>query len=206
MLTQPTVIPLQPNQLQPIAEMMARAFHADPLFTWMLPDETRRRKTLYWFFECMLDLGLRIGQVHTTPGLDGATIWLGTENPHIRWMESIRSGLSLFPLKVGISRLPGCLTLDRCFGDIHKHSVSGPHWYLCILAVDPARQGTGVGQALLRYHLARVDQDMLPCYLETNKERNSAFYQKSGFNVSGQETPIPGGPTIWGMIRQPGKL
>jgi ribosomal protein S18 acetylase RimI-like enzyme len=206
MPTQPTVIPIDRNQFKPAAEMMARAFHTDPLFTWMLPNETRRRKTLSWFLECMLDLGFRLGQVHTTPALDGAAIWLGPDNPHISWWESIRSGLSIFPLRVGLSHIRNYFVIDQSFGEIHHQTVSGPHWYLCILAVDPSRQGTGVGQALLQYHLARVDQDQLPCYLETNNERNLAFYQKVGFSVSGQETPIPGGPTVWGMLRQPHKL
>ena len=60
------------------------------------------------------------------------------------------------------------------------------HWYLPWLAVDPARQGQGVGAALLEECLARVDADRMPAYLETPNPRTVPFYERHGFEVTGE--------------------
>jgi ribosomal protein S18 acetylase RimI-like enzyme len=59
-----------------------------------------------------------------------------------------------------------------------------PHWYLPWLGVDTARQGAGLGAALLRYGLARVDADHLPAFLETPNPRTVPFYERHGFVVA----------------------
>jgi GNAT superfamily N-acetyltransferase len=58
------------------------------------------------------------------------------------------------------------------------------HWYLPWLAVRPERQGGGLGGALLREGLARVDEDGLPAYLETPNPRTIPFYERHGFAVT----------------------
>jgi ribosomal protein S18 acetylase RimI-like enzyme len=76
-----------------------------------------------------------------------------------------------------------------------------PHWYLPWLAVDPARQGAGLGGRLLARSLARVDADGLPAYLETPNPRTVAFYERHGFAVVG--TSQAGAcPPIVSMLRQ----
>jgi ribosomal protein S18 acetylase RimI-like enzyme len=75
-----------------------------------------------------------------------------------------------------------------------------PHWYLPWLAVDPARQGRGLGSRLLACSLARVDADELPAYLETPNPRTVAFYERHGFAVIG--TSQAGAcPPIISMLR-----
>jgi ribosomal protein S18 acetylase RimI-like enzyme len=58
-----------------------------------------------------------------------------------------------------------------------------PHWYLPWLAVDPARQGSGLGGRLLERGLSRVDADHLPAFLETPNPRTIPFYERHGFSV-----------------------
>ena len=59
-----------------------------------------------------------------------------------------------------------------------------PHWYLPWLAVDPARQGRGLGSHLLQSGLDVVDRDHLPAYLETSNPRNVPLYQQHGFEIT----------------------
>lgn len=66
---------------------------------------------------------------------------------------------------------------------------SDPHWYLGTLGVEPAEQGRGVGTALLRHWLARVDADAAGAYLETDRSDNVAFYQRAGFRLA-QEAEV----------------
>jgi ribosomal protein S18 acetylase RimI-like enzyme len=61
--------------------------------------------------------------------------------------------------------------------------VPMPHWYLQAVGVDPGRHGQGIGTALVREGLARAERDRVPVYLETETERNVAFYAHLGFRV-----------------------
>jgi ribosomal protein S18 acetylase RimI-like enzyme len=87
-------------------------------------------------------------------------------------------------------------TLDM---EVYRRS----YWYLWLLAVDPARQGRGIGGALLEPVLEGADASGLPCALETMTERNVRFYEKHGFGVVRQAPSPLGGPRCWAMRREP---
>ena len=70
-----------------------------------------------------------------------------------------------------------------------------------ILGVDPLFQGRGLGGAIVQPVVERADSEGLPCYLETSKERNLAFYRKHGFDVVHEGTMPGGGPRFWTMSR-----
>jgi ribosomal protein S18 acetylase RimI-like enzyme len=72
-----------------------------------------------------------------------------------------------------------------------KHDPKEPHWHIGPIGVDPARQGKGVGKALLGSFLATVDEDGSMAYLETDVDRNVSLYEQFGFRVIG-ETDIFG--------------
>ncbi len=61
-----------------------------------------------------------------------------------------------------------------------------PHHYLCVLAVDPTAQKTGLGAALLREVFAIVDADpgLHGVWLDTENPPNVGFYEKQGFRVA----------------------
>jgi ribosomal protein S18 acetylase RimI-like enzyme len=61
-----------------------------------------------------------------------------------------------------------------------------PHWYLPWFGVDAARQGHGLGRQLMTQCLAIVDASHLPAYLETPNPRNISFYERHGFEVTGE--------------------
>ena len=164
------------------AQTLARAFHDDPLFGWMLPAEGSRHRRLRRFFLTELrHESLRHGAVEVAcvgGRIAGAAVWFppGTS------------------LATEASALPGYL---RAFGRrlvtasqyqsvaVHTHPHEQPHWYLAFIGVDPARQGQGVGAALLRSRLRRCDQDGLPAYLESSNPENDPLYQHLGFHVTG---------------------
>ncbi|MBU0596347.1 GNAT family N-acetyltransferase, partial [Candidatus Bipolaricaulota bacterium] len=77
------------------------------------------------------------------------------------------------------------------------------HWYLMALGVAPGRQGRGIGARLLSPILRRASDEGLPCYLETQTERNVTFYGKLGFEVLLEEREPVGGLPLWFMARQP---
>jgi GNAT superfamily N-acetyltransferase len=182
--------------------MLARAFHDDPVFGWMLPAEGSRHRRLRRFFVTELHHeSLRHGAVevaYVDGRVAGAAVWF----PPGTW-----SGTE-------VSALPGYL---RAFGRrlvivskfqsvaVAAHPRKEPHWYLAIIGVDPARQGYGVGAALLRSRLRRCDQEGLPAYLESSSLGNVPLYQHFGFHVTGT-LGLPEGAPVVNTMWRPGDL
>ena len=66
----------------------------------------------------------------------------------------------------------------------------------------PELQGHGIGSALLRPVLERCDADGVAAYLEATSSENRRLYERHGFRVV-RELPLPAGPSLWAMWREP---
>lgn len=197
-------IRLVASQKAQAGQMLARAFLVDPAYTALFPNEAERAPALQRLFGAVVGYSLVYGLVHTTPAVEGAACWLSPGNTEITLWRMLRTGLGLqravarFNPQARQEFLAALAYMD----EIHKRKAPGPHWYLWALGVDPDCQGQGVGSRLLQPVLAQADREGVPCYLETQTERNVAFYQKRGFQVvsdgrvSGQEI------RVWTMLRQ----
>ena len=180
------------------ARVLARAFHDDPVFGWMLPAEGSRHRRIQRFFVTELHHeSLRHGAVDAAWAdgrVAGAAVWF----PPGTWTAGTEA-----------SALPGYLrAFGRRIGVVSQfesvavgvHPRDQPHWYLAFIGVDPVRQGQGVGAALLRSRLRRSDEEGLPAYLESSKPENVPIYQHFGFHVTGalglpQDAPVVS--TMW---------
>ena len=189
------------------SEMLARAFHDDPPNVWMFPDEDKRRTAMLSDFRMAIKYGVRYGKVYSTDGSnEGAAVWLPPDQPTTSMLRMMRVGfwdLAFAPLKLGVGFMPRFFAAMSKIDELHKTDAPRRHWYLMVLGVDPARQGQGVGSALIQPGLEQADRDRVPCYLETAKEINVTFYKKHGFEVV-REIDLPrGGPRLWTMLREP---
>ncbi|KAJ5157739.1 Acyl-CoA N-acyltransferase [Penicillium canariense] len=93
---------------------------------------------------------------------------------------------------------------DRFFGTMdghHREFMEGrPHYYLEILAVHSSYQGRGLASKLLRWGLARADEEAVEVYLSSSPD-GRPLYQKYGFQaVGGSFSPFPGYEQV-NMIR-----
>jgi ribosomal protein S18 acetylase RimI-like enzyme len=88
---------------------------------------------------------------------------------------------------------------SRVFEALARVHPAEPHAYLATLGVSPEEQGRGLGSALLERWLADVDVDGVPAWLETDRERNLAFYRRAGFEVALRMEVL--GTPIWCMSR-----
>lgn len=198
-----SIVPLAPPHLKQAAEVLARAFHTDPLWQYLLPNEARRAALLLSCFRLFVRYSLRYGACYTTANVAGAACWLppGNTTPTLGRMLGV--SIHGAPLTFGPAALRRYSLVDRYTGTQHKQYAPGPHWYLWGLGVDPPCQGQGLGSQLLQPILARADADHCPCYLETMNERNLPFYQKRGFQVM-SEGHAPGAALrVWSMLREP---
>lgn len=89
---------------------------------------------------------------------------------------------------------------DPIFEQMAAYHPTGPHWYLPLIATDPAHQGEGLGEALMVHALERCDRDRVPAYLESSNPRNIPFYQRHGFEILG-EIQVGSSPTLVPMLR-----
>jgi len=204
-MTTPTEpVPLAPNQMRDAGEVLARAFHDDPHWSWVLPCESRRAQALPWFMEAWAKYCCKCGQAYTTAGkVEGAAFWIPPGRYPQNLVRMMLSGLMLVPLRFGPAGFARLMSGIACYERLHKRDVPPRHWYLSTLGVDPPRQGQGIGGALLRPVLARADAEGLFCYLETEKEQNVRFYRRHGFEVAVEHDLPKGGPHFWTMRRKP---
>lgn len=180
-----------------LADVLARAFHDDPVMSWVFARESTRDSWSRRFFRVRLRSMLRHDEVYTTGDAAGAALWAPPE----RWRLSLRESLALACFAPALGRrLPRVM---RGLEQIEARHPKDPHWYLAALGTDPGRQGEGIGSELMRPVLEACDDDQLAAYLESSKERNVDFYARHGFRVT-EEVRLPdGGPRLWLMWRDP---
>lgn len=76
-----------------------------------------------------------------------------------------------------------------------------PHFYLSLLATDPAQRGLGHGLRLLEDNLREVDAQGAPAYLEASNPANVRLYERHGFRLTGSFDLPADGPTVHTMWR-----
>ena len=192
------------SHIQPAAALLARAFAADPLYRYLFPDPAQRDSLLLSFFNFRARFGILYGEVYaTSPALEGIVVWLPSSTPMNRW-RLLRSGGFAFFTQASAETRQRMSNLMQFTSEMHHRQAPFPHWHLSPVAVDPAHQGKGLGGKLLRATLDQAERQKLPCFLETQSERNVAFYRRYGFEVVEVGT-IPGTDlSHWTMLRQPG--
>lgn len=181
-----------------LAEMMGESFMADPVSCWVFPDPDLRRKLHPDFFRVFVDLALRDGAAVTTADLAGVTLWFDEDPASADQSDPGEVG-ALFHELLGTEFAGRFDVLGGLMADRHPHHAR--HAYLAFAAVHPSRQGQGIGEALLRHHLAEVDGTGLPGYVEASSTRNARLYERVGFRHEHPTFTLPDGPTLYPMWR-----
>ena len=168
------------------------AFAADPVERWLYPESERY---LAYFPKFLAAFG--------GGAFDEQTVWkLGEFSAVALWLppgtepdgDAITSVLA-------DSVAPGLH--DDMFAVLRQMDQAHPtypHWYLPWFGVDAAMQGRGLGSKLMKPCLGIVDASSLPAYLETPNPRTIAFYERLGFEVTG-EAQAGTCPPVMSMLR-----
>ncbi|HET9946421.1 MAG TPA: GNAT family N-acetyltransferase [Actinomycetes bacterium] len=192
----PDVRRLEPAEREKALTSTVAAFATDPLLRWVWPSDDRYRACAPGFFGLLLDLRRAGGEVWAVDGGAAVAMWdppggLYATPPADPWP----------PLQESFEpRERECwATYERQVGE----REDAPHWYLGVLATDPARQGGGLAAAVVAPVLAACDRTGVPAWLETASAGNVAYYARFGF-LPVREVDLPdGGPQCWLLRREP---
>lgn len=180
-----------------LRDVLAQAFFGDPVFGWLMPDDSKRHARLRRYFGIDLRfLALPRGRVWTTNNLTGAALSL----PPGAWRVPLRTTLlqgGAFGIHLSRAARMGAAMEWR-----HARELRSPHYYIRDIGVHPDTQGKGLGSALLRPTLERCDREGLPAYIEASSERSAALYERLGFQHT-RELRVGDSPPLWLMIRSP---
>lgn len=174
------------------AETLARAFHDYPVFVYVFPDSRERLSGLRPLFRSFVHHAVLRGEVHaTSPDLEGVAVWLPPRQA---------GGFSVAP-RVSQDALDRMAYWGSRVYPVRKRHAPFDHWFLELIGVIPELQGRGYAGFLLAPMLARLDRQGLPCYLDTEVEKNVGIYERHGFRVVDDSVVAGTGIRSWGMLR-----
>jgi GNAT superfamily N-acetyltransferase len=156
------------------------AFVADRVERWLYPEADDYLASFPVFLEAFGGVAFPRQTVWQTDEFSAVALWLPPDT-----QANGEAILSVLTQTVHPSKHQDTFAVLEQMDTAHP---TFPHWYLPWLGVDPSRQGSGLGGRLLSHCLDLVDRDRLPAYLETPNPRTVPFYQRHGFQVTGQAT------------------
>jgi ribosomal protein S18 acetylase RimI-like enzyme len=175
-----------------IATIMT-AFTADPALRWVLPDPQQYLTGGPEFVRRFCGRAFENESGFVAEGFMGAALWLppGVDPD----AEGLEEWMNEAVPEADLDKV------SAFFDEMDKYHPHEPIWYLPMIGVDPARQGMGLGSALLAHALTRVDRDAKPAYLEATTESSRDLYARHGFEVIGT---IQAGdsPPMFPMLRK----
>lgn len=174
-----------------VVATLTRAFAEDPVFDWVLPDPAARARSGPRIFEMFFAQNTPPNMRLVTDDCAAATLWHAPNPPE---GGGLRDAWQLW------RAVGGAFFRFKRVGDaVEAHFPPQPFWYLHIAGADPARQGEGLGRAVVQAGLDRIGN--AAAYLETGKQRNLGFYESLGFHVCDEWDVSGGGPHFWSMLR-----
>lgn len=189
------------DRLEPVAQTIAVAFAADPVWNWLLgqPGASDGEGGLALARALVADTS-PADETHGFRHHGAVALWRAPHDPDrpAAWKADRAA-----PFLRAFAEWAG----DR-LGVIGEFSAAliaarpaEPHWYLSILATEPERQGQGLGSRLLSVMVDRSDRTGVPIYLESSNPRNHALYHRHGF-VDGDEISAAGSPPVLAFYRR----
>lgn len=176
-----------------LVQILLLSFSADPCVRYAFTTPQAFMAGFPAFSMGMGGGGIEHGAAFITADLAAAALWLppGVESD----AEAIGAAIGELPVEKQ-------MVLGQVVEQMGRYHPQEPHWYLAMVGADPARQGQGLGSALIKHGLRQCDAQGLPAYLESSHPRNVPLYERHGFEVMGVIQPDDFPPLI-PMLRPP---
>ena len=173
---------------------IVKGFSADPAARWMYPDSRQYSQHFQSFVRAFGGAAFEHGSAELVDGYLAAALWLPPGiHPDEEAMGKLIQGTVVEGDQASVFAL---------FEQMDRYHPAEPHWYLPMIAVDPAYQGKGFGSALLQHGLARCDREGKLAYLESTSPGSVRLYQRLGFELLGT-IQVGSSPELFPMLRKP---
>ena len=185
-------LPVHENERKRALDTLVLAFAADPVIRWLYPEA---RHYLTHFPEFLAAFG---GNAFA----EGTAWRLGEFSAVALWLRPRvdLDGDAVVAVLTATVAPEQHEDVTSVLGQMDDAHPTFPHWYLPWFGVDAAVQGRGFGSELMRHCLRIVDEDHLPAYLDSPNPRNISFYERHGFEATG-EAQAGACPPVVSMLR-----
>lgn len=184
--------PLEQADVEQAARAFALAFAwHEPWGEWAMPDPSDREERVFERFASdMRGRFITHGECWTI-GAACTTLWIPPGVPELAERRS-EPDYAAF----------GAVADAMRAGDelIRSLKPATEHWYLDTIGTEPALHGKGLGGRLLDHDLAIRDGAGDACALDTHTPENIGFYERRGFEVTGEGELGPG-LSVYMMVR-----
>ena len=190
----PFIIRANESAKDKLKSVLKLGFANDTLIRWVFPDANSYLESFDVWMEEFSKASFRNDIFFAEENFAGASIW---HPPGEEFDDSL--------LEPTFGNIP-----EERWGAVahffEEFKIYHPEdaWYLAFIAVDPSKQGQGIGSFLLKEALKMVDKNGDRAYLEASSERNKALYERHGFEMIG-EVQVDDSPSAYPMIREPRK-
>lgn len=177
------------------AAVLADAFHDDPVFRWLFPDDADRPRLSQAMFTVLGEhVYLPLGE--SLVGLECAAYWEPPDPPSEDEFWTVHG-------EAFVAAVEGQIERVLAMGEVTTaHHPTDPCFYLSLLGVRPSAAGRGLGGRMLAHKCEQIDAVGGVAYLEATSTRSRALYERHGFVLLEEFAP-EGGPTMYGMWRAP---
>jgi GNAT superfamily N-acetyltransferase len=180
------------DERERVLSTVTAAFLTDPMMRFVLPEPA-----VYLRYAPVIAVGMAgpafaEGTAFVSEDFRGAALWLP---PGVHADPGEMN--ELLPAVVPPDHVADIVATTEDMAAAHPDE---PHWYLPLVGVEPLAQGRGLGAALMKATLQRVDAAGGVAYLESSNPRNISLYERFGFQIIGR-IQHGKGPLMTPMVR-----
>lgn len=190
----PVIRKLDPSQLEAASNALMMGFSSDPFQRWLMPDPTIYYKNFKkWTVNTCKQSFLEEG-VFGDENNYGTAVWFppGYDIDFTNISETFKD--------IPKDRIEEAFKMFEELGENRLNDA----WYLEYLAVDPSKQGSGLGSLILKESLKVIDELGEAAYLESSNPKNMSLYERFGFRFL-KKIQVGSSPQLNTMFRQPKK-
>ncbi|WP_111718699.1 GNAT family N-acetyltransferase [Homoserinimonas sp. OAct 916] len=179
-----------------VVETVTSAFFDDPLWAPIFSDKSTRFNKMAALWRVYVASAVpRFPWTFVTKNYEAATVWYPPGAAELTADEE--AGFDEFLVELaGQAAAREVQAIGRAFDAARP---TEPYYYLSLLATHTDHRGRGLGMALLRENLGRIDLLGFPTYLESSNPDNDRRYESVGYQKHGEIT-VPSGlqvSTFW---------
>jgi hypothetical protein len=172
-MTSPSISSATASDQQRAVSTIVMGFSSDPITRWFMPEPHQYLTYFAELVPLMAGGAFEHGSAYCTDDFMAASLWLPPG------VHSDFEAMGELAVKAIAQR-----DQEKIFGflgQMGEYHPTEPHWYLPLIAVDPAK---------------------LPAYLEATSPHNRRLYERHGFEAIG-EIQSADSPPMWPMLRKP---